>query len=108
MSSHARDFRGIARKCRLFWSLENCRIGVGDASGLRVAGTQNFCEPPVHHQDFAKWTDHDSRGLQVAVKNAARMSECNRIANAKEQTQAVRNRSNRLDVLVEALAFEDR
>ena len=40
------------------------------------------------------------------MKNAARMRECNRIANAKEQTQAVRNRSNRLDVLVEALAFD--
>src|SRR5207247_9895609 len=34
------------------------------------------------------------------------MRKCNGIANAKEETQAVRDRSNRLDVLVKAPAFD--
>src|SRR5216117_670782 len=34
------------------------------------------------------------------------MRKCNGIANAKQETQAVRDRSNRLDVLVKAPAFD--
>src|SRR5881396_908061 len=36
------------------------------------------------------------------------MRKCNGIANAKEETQAVRDRSNRLDVLVKAPAVAKR
>src|SRR5881396_448683 len=29
------------------------------ASSMRIAGTQNFCETPVHYQDFAERADHN-------------------------------------------------
>ena len=91
----------------MFWLLENWRFGIGGASGVRIAGTQDFCEAPIHHQHFAEWADHDVCGFQVAVQNAARMGECDGVADTQENSQAVRNRSNRLYVPVETAAFNE-
>jgi hypothetical protein len=45
---------------------------------------QDFCEPPIHHQNFAERSDHYVCGLQVAMQYALRMREGHGVANAQK------------------------
>ncbi len=54
---------------------------------LRSFFVDDFGEPPIHHQHFAKVADHDVRRLQVAVDDALRVRESNGVADFLEERQ---------------------
>src|SRR5262249_10856263 len=62
---------------------------------------------PIHHQDFAEGTDHDVRWFQIAMENSARVGKRNCVADAKEQTQALRQRIELRDVFIETKSFNE-
>src|SRR5208283_216426 len=68
---------------------------------------QDFREPPVHHQNLAERADHHIGRLEIAVEDSSSVCESNRIADAQKDTQAIRSGSQRLDVLIEPLPFDE-
>src|SRR6266481_848381 len=106
VSCSHRNLGRIARIGGLLWFFENRCIRIDFARIAYNFFLQDFREAPVHHQNFAEGTDHDVRGFQIAVEDAARVRERDGIADAEKNSQTIRRRGDRLDVLVEAMALD--
>ncbi len=89
-----------------FWFFENGGFGIGGAISACCFAAQNFCQAPIHHEDFAEWADHDVGGFQVAMKNPARVGERYGFANAQEEPQAVLHGRDVFDEFVQTPPFD--
>ncbi|MCY2992534.1 MAG: hypothetical protein NTY19_32330 [Planctomycetota bacterium] len=48
-------------------------------------------DPPIHHQDFAKVTQHHVFGFQIAMNDAAGVGKRNRVRDTQQESQVVRH-----------------
>ena len=81
-----------------FGYFENCGFRIGTAISAYRFAAQNFCEAPIHYEDFTKWSDHNVGGFEVAVKDAARVGKSDGFArNTQEEAEAVLHGLDALD-----------
>ena len=81
---HAGDgesLAGINRNRVQFWG------------GIAILPLGRSGEPPIHHENFAEFTDHDVVRLQIAVHDAPGVRKCHRIANLAEDFQQTLSRT---------------